>query len=115
MRVENGVHPGTPDVFYRLEGRNDWAELKYRAVPPVHNDTLVFPVRRGLHPAQLAWWLNYLHHGGRGAFFTGVGADTYVATPNPLLVREFNWLTWKAFRRVFRRIEPTYDTLREVL
>lgn len=115
MRVENAVHPGTPDVFYRIGGRNDWAELKYRSGPPVYRDTLVFPERRGLHPAQVAWWLNYLHYGGRGAFFVGVGRHTYVATPSVALVRGFNLLPWSEFQLAFRPIEPCFPVFLEVL
>jgi len=115
MRVENPVNPGTPDVFYVVDGAGGWAELKYRRVPPTHSDTLLFPQFSGLHKTQVAWWLNFIYHRGRGVLFIGVGPWTYAMSPTEQILRNFNYLTLPDLAAYFTMVGSGMEELRRVL
>ena len=71
MRIESPSTPGCPDVFYSIDGRTGWIELKSVQKP---QGVRARPLLSRLQPSQYAWHAMASQHGVR-AFILLMLAD----------------------------------------
>lgn len=100
-RVENGLGSGMPDVFYQMKkpARGGWIENKYDERCPVRESSRAFASERGrLRQEQVAWWLTFLHYGGRGLLCVGLGEEAWCVPASDAVVRGWNTMTMSTIR-----------------
>lgn len=86
QRVENGVGPGTPDVFYMNGGRCAWIENKVGHYSKTKK-TIRVPASK-LRPSQCAWLTSYVQKGGIGL------VSIWVEETDWLFVLKFEPILW---------------------
>jgi hypothetical protein len=71
MRIESPSTPGCPDVFYSIDGKTGWIELKSVQKP---QGVRARPLLSRMQPSQYAWHATAAQHGVR-AFILLMLAD----------------------------------------
>jgi hypothetical protein len=101
VRVENPVHPGTPDVNYAIDQSSrssidGWTELKWVPHFPRKPTKPVFGDKKGLNVAQVRWIKRRTKYGGRVWIVAGVGkliyflhGSSYADSFNQLVTADF--------------------------
>jgi hypothetical protein len=77
VRVENLVHPGTPDVSYCHVGYEGWMELKYRPTYPKDPIKTIAFGDDGLRVDQKIWIDDRVMNGGVVWIVAGIEKDVY--------------------------------------